>query len=107
MTRPLTAKNINAYIRMCKNFVSETFLNDYVKMVEDYMYNDKGCSLFNCTLLDVRNGRKRQWFFYINGDDIRNAEEFEFIWEAMFDHQDENWFYLSLKEAGESVLKAV
>lgn len=103
--RPLTAKNINAFVNMCKEFINKTLVNDKAVVTSANTYNDADNSFFYCNIHDYIANETVQYTFYMKGYDIREADEFS--WEAMFDKQVGCWFYFSLKEIGESVLKTI
>lgn len=103
--RPLTAKNMNAFVNMCKEFINKTLVNETAKVTMENTYYDANNSLFYCNIHDSISNETVQYSFYMNGYDIREADEFN--WEAMFDKQVGDWFYLSLKEIGESTLKTI
>lgn len=103
--RPLTAKNINAFVNMCKEFINKTLVNETAIVTRENTYIDADNSFFYCNIHDFIADETVQYTFYMNGYDIREADEFS--WEAMFDKQVGGWFYFSLKEIGESVLKTI
>ena len=103
--RPLTAKNMKAFVNMCKEFINKTLVNETTKVTSENTYYDADNSMFYCDIHNSISNKTEQYIFYMNGYDIREADEFN--WEVMFDKQVERWFYFSLKEVGESVLKTI